>query len=143
MTTIIYASTHHGNTLKLLEAIQQADPEMTLINAKEVHTADLAGADRIGFASGIFFGKFDQDLLDFAEHNLPEGKAVFLICTFGGAANYGSIEQIVAGNGCNIIGRYGCKGFDTFGPFKVLGGIAKGHPDEADLAGAVEFYKNL
>ena len=40
-------------------------------------------------------------------------------------------------------GKYSCKGYDTFGPFKLIGGIAKGHPNEKDLAGAVEFYQNI
>ena len=31
----------------------------------------------------------------------------------------------------------------TFGPFKLMGGLAKGHPDEADIAGAVAFYKEI
>ena len=35
------------------------------------------------------------------------------------------------------------QGFDTFGPFKLIGGVAKGHPDDRDLAAAVEFYKKL
>ncbi len=34
-------------------------------------------------------------------------------------------------------------GFDTFGPFKIVGGLQKGHPTEEELQAAVEFYKNL
>lgn len=33
-------------------------------------------------------------------------------------------------------------GFDTFGPFKLVGGLQKGHPTEEELKGAIEFYKN-
>ncbi len=29
--------------------------------------------------------------------------------------------------------KFGCKGYDAFGPFKLFGGIAKGHPDEDDI----------
>ena len=29
------------------------------------------------------------------------------------------------------------------GPFKLVGGIAKGHPDHKDLADAVIFYKGI
>ena len=36
-----------------------------------------------------------------------------------------------------------CKGYDTFGPFKLVGGIAKGHPDEEDMKNAVDFVKGL
>ena len=31
--------------------------------------------------------------------------------------------------------------YDTFGPFKLVGGIAKGHPDDEDIKNAVEFVK--
>ena len=43
----------------------------------------------------------------------------------------------------DIIGKFGCKGYDTFGPFKLAGGIAKGHPDEKDLKAAVSFVAGL
>ena len=43
----------------------------------------------------------------------------------------------------NIVGRFSCKGFDTFGPFKLIGGVSKAHPDDKDLAEAVEFYNGL
>ena len=54
---IIYASTHHGSTKKLAEAIADRY-DVHLINATKQQTADLSGYDLIGFASGIDFGKF-------------------------------------------------------------------------------------
>ena len=42
-----------------------------------------------------------------------------------------------------VIGKFGCKGYDTFGPFKLVAGIAKGHPDEEDIKNIVEFAKGL
>ena len=41
------------------------------------------------------------------------------------------------------LGAYHCLGFDTFGPFKLVGGIAKGHPTEEEIAGATKFYREL
>ena len=41
------------------------------------------------------------------------------------------------------LGEYHCQGFDTFGPFKLVGGIAKGHPTSQEIEGAVAFYRNL
>ena len=43
----------------------------------------------------------------------------------------------------SVVGKFGCKGYDTFGPFKLVGGIAKGHPDEEDMKNAVDFVKGL
>ncbi|MCR5649681.1 MAG: hypothetical protein K6F86_00695 [Lachnospiraceae bacterium] len=39
--------------------------------------------------------------------------------------------------------RFLCKGFDTYEPFKFVGGIQKGHPDEEELEAAVDFYKEI
>ena len=93
----------------------------------------------IGFASGIYFSKFHQSILGFAEKNLSDAKKVFLICTYGGCANYKSIEQILDKKHSKLIGKFGCRGYDTFGPFTLVGGIAKGHQDEEDIKNAVEF----
>ena len=38
------------------------------------------------------------------------------------------MEKIAAGKNCSVIGKYECLGFDTFGPFKLVGGLQKGHP---------------
>ena len=38
---------------------------------------------------------------------------------------------------------YGCFGFDTFGPFKIVGGIKKGHPTDEEIEDAVRFYQGL
>ena len=40
-------------------------------------------------------------------------------------------------------GQYICSGYDTFGPFKFVGGLRKGHPDADEIQGAVRFYEGL
>ena len=141
-TAIIFASVHHGNTRKIVEQIARNN-NVDLIDATQVKEKDLSEYDRIGFASGIYYGKFHQSVLNFASVNLPEYKEVFLICTYGGSAAYQSIETIIKDKHCNVIGKFSCKGYDTFGPFKLVGGIAKGHPNEKDLTAAMEFYQSL
>ena len=64
----------------------------------------------IGFASGIYFSKFHQSILEFAEKNLPDDKKIFLICTYGGSANYKSIERILDKKHASVVGKFGCKG---------------------------------
>lgn len=141
-TAIIYASPHHNNTKKLIDAISQNN-KVDLIDATQTKERDLSQYDLIGFASGIYYGKFHQSVLTFASANLPKNKDVFLICTYGGKPAFQSIESILESKQCRMKGKYSCKGYDTFGPFKLIGGIAKGHPNEKDLAGAVEFYQNI
>ena len=123
---IVYASVHHGNTEKLVKGIAE-ECQVDLIDAVKQPDVDLSS----------------YDILGFAEKNLPDNKKVFLICTYGGSANYKSIEQILDEKRSKVIGKFGCKGYDTFGPFKLVGGIAKGHPDEEDIKNTVEFVKGL
>ena len=139
---IVYTSVHHGNTEKLVKRIAE-ECQVDLIDAIKQMNADLNDYDMIGFASGIYFSKFHQSILEFAEKNLPDDKKIFLICTYGGGANYKSIEQILDKKHASVVGKFGCKGYDTFGPFKLVGGIAKGHPNEEDMKNAADFVKGL
>ena len=139
---IVYTSVHHGNTEKLVKRIAE-ECQVDLIDAIKQMNADLNDYDMIGFASGIYYSKFHQSILNFSEENLSADKKVFLICTYGGSANFKSIEQILNKKHASVVGKFGCKGYDTFGPFKLVGGIAKGHPDEEDMKNAVDFVKGL
>lgn len=143
-TAIVYYSKHHQNTKKLIDSIA-AQHEITLIDATQVSNADLTGYDLIGFASGIYYSKFHKSVLNIASKNLPEGKNVFFLYTYG-AFKEGytkSIEAAIVGKSAHIAGSYGCFGFNTFGPFKLIGGMAKGHPTQDELDKAVAFYNGL
>ena len=143
-TVIVYASTHHGNTKKLLEAIAERN-DVDLMDVIANTRYDLSGYDRIGIASGIAFGKYYPQMLKFLENNLPKGKDVFYIHTAGDPreSHADSAKSIATGRNCRSLGVYYCKGFDTFGPFKLIGGIAKGHPTEREIHRAVVFYERL
>lgn len=143
-TAIAYYSKHHGNTKKLLDAIAAA-AEIDLIDVTADKDADLSGYDRIGFASGIYYGAFAKQIRVFAAEKMPENKPVFLIetCGFPRSGYFSAMEKIAENKNCKVIGRYECPGFDTFGPFKLLGGLQKGHPTEEELQKAVAFYQNL
>ena len=53
---ILYASTHHGNTRRLAEAMAEA-AGAELCNLLHDPLPDLSGYDLIGMASGIYYGK--------------------------------------------------------------------------------------
>lgn len=143
-TAIIYYSKHNGNTKKLLDAIAEKN-EVTLIDVTAAPSENLGAFDRIGFASGIYYSKFHKTLLKYAEENLPTGKPVFFIYTCGAEKEgyTSAISDIAKKKNAEILGSFGCLGLDTFGPFKLIGGIAKGHPDNDDLANCVSFYEKL
>ena len=143
-TAIVYVSTHHGNTKKLLDVIAQNN-EVTLIDVVGNETCDLSGYDRIGIASGVAFGKYYPQMLKFLEENLPGNKEVFFIHTAGDPRenHANSAKSIAEGRNCRCLGVFFCKGLDTYGPFKLIGGINKNHPNEDDFMKALAFYQSL
>lgn len=143
-TAIVYYSKHHGNTKKLLDAIAVHN-DVTLIDVTDAPTTDLREFDCIGFASGIYYSKFHKTLLQYAENYLPDDRATFFIYTYGAEKSgyTNAITAAVQKHHAHILGEFGCFGFNTFGPFKLVGGIAKGHPDANDLENVCRFYEGL
>lgn len=143
-TAICYYSRHHGNTRKVLEAMA-GEGGAELIDVTVRRAVRLEEYDCIGFASGIYYGTFQEGVLRFARQYLPEGKDVFFVCTYGVyRRGYSSaIGQIARERGCRVLGTFGCRGFDTFGPFRLVGGIAKGRPNERDLDKARSFFRQI
>ncbi len=141
---IIYASTHHGNTRKLVEAIANKY-DIDKIDATKHQQSDLSGYDLIGFASGINFGKFYDSVEDFLENNLPERKRVFFLytCAKINPRFTEKIKSLALKKGAVILGEYGCKGYNTYGPWKMIGGINKSHPSEDEISNAVKFFASL
>ena len=56
-TAIVYASVHHGNTKKIIDEIAKTN-DVELIDATQTVEKDLSEYDLIGFASGVYGGKF-------------------------------------------------------------------------------------
>ena len=143
-TVIIYYSMHHGNTKKLADAIAAAH-DVDLIDALRPAKTDLSEYDCIGFASGIYGGSFGKPLLEFAQQYLPEGKKVFFLYTCAIKLKHytNNIRKIVNAKRCRILGAYSCKGYNTFGPFKLIGGTSKGHPDQKEVQAAEAFFREM
>lgn len=143
-TAIIYYSKHHGNTKKLLDEIEK-ESDVTLIDVSDSQRADLSEYDLIGFASGIYYQKFHDSILQYAENNLPQNKKVFLVYTCGmkRKSYTDTIQKVADSKNAQLLGIYDCLGYDTFGPFKLVGGIAKGRPNNDDVDGAVAFFNEI
>ncbi len=137
---IIYGSRHHGNTEKLVKAIADAYP-VDLWDAEAGRCETLADYDCIGFASGIDFGKFYPAVTE-AARSLPAGKQVYALFTCArDNGRYGDeIREIARERGCAYLGKFGCKGYNTYGPWKLMGGMNKNHPSAEELAAAIRFY---
>lgn len=143
-TAIVYYSKHHENTFKLLEAIDH-DSRVMLIDVEKYTKADLSGYDAVGFASGIYYSRFQKDVLRFAKENLPQNAKVFFIYTYGMMRRgyTRAIRDIAREKNATVLGEYGCQGFNTFGPLKLIGGMSKDHPNQEEISGAISFYRRL
>jgi flavodoxin len=146
---IIYISVHHGNTekvAKVMADILNAD----LLQVEQADAGMLEQYELIGFGSGIYFGKYHDSLLDFVD-KLPviRNKKAFIFSTSGLRKirvihNFDKpLQKKLQRKGFDIIGRFSCRGLDTYRATKIVGGINKGRPNAEDLKQAEDFAKSL
>lgn len=138
-------SVHHKNTLKIANAIC-ASCQAELIELPCTQPIDLSQYDLIGFASGIYLSDFARPLYDFTQQLKGlAGKTCFTVFTSGSKSDQYDQKFIhmLKEKGAHTAFRFNCRGFDTYGPFKLVGGLQKGHPDENDLASAARFGKQI
>jgi flavodoxin len=143
--TIIYVSIHHGNTEKIAREIARVlDAEF--VDVGKANEEMIKDSDLIGFGSGIYFGKHHTSLLKFIDALPQMNKKVFIFSTRGGGPPFiyhRAIKKKLREKGFEIVGEFSCKGLDTFGLLKYIGGINKGRPDEKDLRKAREFAEKV
>ena len=141
---ICYLSQHHGNTQKVVQAMAQGQ-DVDLIDITAAETADLSAYDLVGFASGIYAFEFSPQAVQFLKDNLPQGKPVFFVYTYGGLQGTGCKHAVAAARekGCPVLGEFSCRGYVTYGPFRLIGGAGKDRPNQEDLARAQAFFRDL
>ncbi len=149
-TLIIYESKHHGNTFKLVDAIEEEwGCDLCNIADKNVDKElfNFEEYDLIGIASGVAFGRLYRKIEKFVESDkFPSNKSVFLLYTCGNrnlrSVHYcDHIKEVLKSKNCKVEGSYGCAGYDTFGPLKLIGGISKGHPNQDEIKAAKIVYE--
>jgi len=144
-TLIIYKSIHQGNTKKIAKVIAK---ELTAkLQTPETTTLkDLEKYDLLGFGSGIYAWRYHQSLLKLVDNLTTTNKKAFIFSTSGGGTkdpDRKALRKKLENKGLEIIGEFNCKGWDKFGPLKLIGGINKGRPDTKDLKQAQDFAKKL
>lgn len=143
---IIYKSVHHGNTEKIAEVMAEA-LNADIKKVEEVGKEEMQEYDIIGMGSGIFFGKHHRSLLEFVDSLPPmDEKRAFIFSTRGGTPtwlNHRALRKRLRKKGFRIIGEFSCKGYDTFGILRYIGGINKGRPDGRDMDKARKFTRKI
>ncbi len=145
---VVCVSVSHGNTAKVAGVIAHelgadvAEPEMAV--------NQLGDCDLLGVGSGIFGMAFHPRLRQFAEGlpAAPPGAKAFVFWTSGGPLvpfwSYSHrMRTTLEGKGYEVIGAFSCRGWDTWWPLRLVGGLNKGHPNQSDLNAAREFAKGL
>jgi flavodoxin len=144
---IVYVSTSHGNTEKIAKTIASV-LGASLVAPNQVAPKDLLSYGLMGLGSGIYHAKHDKSLLELADNLPPSNKKVFIFSTSGMGEksvqkDHEALRTKLMAKGFDIVGEFNCRGFDTYGPLKLVGGIAKGRPNEQDLKAAEEFAKTI
>ena len=147
-TLIVCTSASHGNTRRIAEVIGQA-LDARIVDSAQVSPAELASYDLVGFGSGIQWMSFHPQLVKFVE-SLPEGqqRKAFVFSTSGMPETpfrrYSrGLAGLLEGKGFTVLDTFTCRGLDTMGPLKLVGGINQGRPNDSDLEAARVFADKL
>ncbi|MCX7041058.1 MAG: flavodoxin, partial [Spirochaetes bacterium] len=112
----------------------------------------------IGFGSGIFHWEHHASLLALADELPPAPHAkAFLFSTCGiparfarpevladySSRNHAALRGKLRAKGYEIVGEFGCPGFNDNKFLKLFGGFNRGRPNAADLGSARSFAKGL
>lgn len=142
---IVFESYHHQNTEKIAQVIAQA-LKAELYKTEHIDMAKLLDAKMIGIGTGIYFGKPHRKIQKFlAQLPFFDDKKGFLFIISGiQKESYNrSIRKLMESKGLQLIDYFSCKGFASFVPLKIIGGINKGSPDLKDLYEAEIFANTL
>ena len=145
---LVCKSVSHGNTQRVAEAIGQVLGGRVVAPA-DIDPAELADYDLVGFGSGIYNMAFHPELRRFIAA-VPTGHqgTAFVFRTSGFPEPpfrryVTSLTRDLETKGFDVVDAFDCRGFDTWLPLRLVGGIRKGHPDPSDIAAARAFAENL
>jgi len=146
---VIYNSVHHGNTEKIAKAMVDV-LEAKLVKPQEVDVDTIVDYDLIGFGSGIYVGKHHKSILKLVDRiPFQKNKKSFIFSTSGmkegGIFNRFNkpLKEKLSEKRFRIMGEFSCLGYDTYGPFRIIGGVNKGRPNDQDLKKAEDFAAEM
>src|SRR5512139_2882847 len=141
---IVCVSVSHGNTRRVAERMAQV-LHAEVVEPEAVDPASVQECDLVGFGSGIYFMAVHPRLWRLVVRlKRVEGVAAFTFFTSGAREipllGYSRpIRYGLAARGFRMLDSFSCRGFDTAGPLRLVGGVNKGRPSDADLDRAEAF----
>lgn len=145
---ILLKSVHHQNTAKIAQVLSKT-LKAKITDPNTFNPKDLVKYNLIGFGSGIYMWQHHKSLFSLI-NELPKeiNKKAFIFSTsgvgqMGIADNHKLLRTKLQEKNFTIIGEFTCPGWDTFGPFKLIGGLNKKRPNQEDFDKAEKFAKKL
>ncbi|WP_030389807.1 flavodoxin family protein [Streptomyces sp. NRRL S-241] len=146
-TLLVCTSVSHGNTRRVAQAMAEV-LGARVVAPQEVSAAEPADYDLVGFGSGVFSQRMHPDLLAFVRALPRSSGRAFVFATSGlpelALAPFTRAPvRLLRHKGFAVEGTFTCRAFDTWTPFRLIGGINKRRPNGADLAAARAFATRL
>jgi len=121
--------------------------EAELFDAALVSPDELNRYDMIGFGSGIYFGRPHPSIRNLVSAMPALAKNVFLFSTSGlpflRHVWHSGLKRVLLRKGYALVGEFNCRGWDTVGPLRWIGGLNRQHPNRHDLDRAVAFARSV
>ncbi|SIR89569.1 flavodoxin domain-containing protein [Williamsia sterculiae] len=150
MTTIIvsHSRSPHQNTRRVADVFAE-ELDAAIITPEDATPDVVASADLVGFGSGIYFMNFAAELRQCVSRlSDMSGRRAFVFATSGlpqpPVRRYvdrftGELRR----RGFTVEETLLLRGYDTWGPTRVVGGLNKDRPDAADLDRADDVARRL
>jgi flavodoxin len=145
---IVCVSISRGNTRRvadrMAEVLQAEVAEPEAVNPEALHEYDL-----VGLGSGIYWMTAHRRLWTFVRA-LPQVRGVQAFTFFTSRApeipllGYSKpLRSTLERKGFDVLGSFSCRGLDTAGPLRIIGGLNVGRPNNHDLDRAAAFAARL
>ncbi|MGW6785898.1 flavodoxin domain-containing protein [Streptomyces sp. NPDC054987] len=146
-TLLVCTSVSHGNTRRVAAAMAEV-LAARVVAPHEVTAAEVAAHDLVGFGSGVFSQRMHPGLLAFVRALPTASGRAFVFATSGlpeipFAPYTRPLVRLLEGRGYAVEDTFTCRAFDTWAPFRLVGGIRKHRPDAGDLSAARAFATRL
>jgi flavodoxin len=145
---IVCVSASHGNTARVANVIGQV-LQAPVVAPDDVEPAELDACELVGFGSGVFNMDLHSRLREFVASLPARDRGRAFVFTTSGLPEppfrryLRRFANALENKGFSVADTFACRGFDTWFPFRIVGGINKSHPDTADLDAARRFAEDL
>jgi len=145
---IVCVSTSHGNTRRVADRMAEV-LHAEVVEPEEVVAERIGEYGLVGFGSGIYFLAVHPRLSRLVG-GLPhvDGARAFTFFTSGAAGiplpGCGRLlGRRLTAKGFRVLDSFSCRGFDTVGPLRLVGGLNGGRPNDRDLDAAAGFAARM